>query len=171
MDSELLIANIPFVKSEKWVAKSIIVKQDEEFKENPKDYTDQDLMFFFNLMHDLYAKKVEGERIRLAGKTWENEDIINYYVLIVNEMDKRNLQRVRTSLLDQDAQGLFGKESKKQMDGCLNKNIRDIIPEEFHYWKKEGAEALEIHDKLIKAVKNKEIQIDLQKLLTNSKDD
>lgn len=86
----------------------IKLQDKDDFKEIPGKYTDKDLLFYFNLMHDIYAKKLKGKRVELGGRVWSMEDILNYYVLIVREMSKRNLQTMRRSELDTDAAPLFG---------------------------------------------------------------
>lgn len=45
---------------------------------------------------------------------------------------------------------------------ALPKVIRKQIPSEFQYWKKKGKEAQKIRDDLVKAIKEKEVEIDLE---------
>jgi len=75
-------------------------KQDSNFEESPVNYNDKDLLFYFNLMHDFYSNKLEEKDVVMNENPWGFEDIINYYVLILDEMFERGLDKVRFSELD-----------------------------------------------------------------------
>jgi len=76
----------------------------KDFEEDPKAYTDQQLMFWFNALHDLYWKVRDGEKVQVNGKAWDLEDITQYYAKVVVEMEfVHGFRAERFSELDQDA--------------------------------------------------------------------
>ena len=78
----------------------------DQFNDNPTEYDDVILLQFATFMHDMWANKRDGQRVTLGGRTWSLEDIVNYYVLILNELDRRNMKPPKKSELDKEAKKL-----------------------------------------------------------------
>jgi len=78
-----------------------VIQKKVELKD-PKELSDEDLLEMYHFLHEAWRKKEDGKKVpEFPERTFEA--IINYYVLVVQEMQRRKMEYTPIDELDEQA--------------------------------------------------------------------